>query len=178
MYNCQLLVDLAGRNALWGAAAHLFEAFKPLGSPHNPPDPLPAAPSPASTPAQTPSVPRASSRLQRGWSGLSHLDPRKGSVGAPPAAARLLGQNSHGRGCCVSCSTHFCVTTSPSGVKGLMWFLDWVCIMFACSALEQVYQLKLAFTSCVSRSGQPDCICNKQSLVLDLSVTACLFVSR
>lgn len=93
MYNCQLLIDLAGRNALWGAAAHLFEAFKPLGPPHNPS----AAALPPS-PAQNPNLLRAASGLQRGGSGLSPMGSRRGAAGAAPAAAKLLSQDSLAQG--------------------------------------------------------------------------------
>lgn len=34
--DCQLLVDLSTRNAVWGAAMHLFHAFRPLPSPTAP----------------------------------------------------------------------------------------------------------------------------------------------
>lgn len=64
VHNCQLLVDLAGRNAIWGAAAHLFMAFKPL---------VPApkrSPPGMSQPPGTPGLHRGSSGLQRGHSGV------------------------------------------------------------------------------------------------------------
>ena len=64
VHNCQLLVDLAGRNAIWGAAAHLFLAFKPL---------VPApkrSPPGSSQPPGTPGLHRGSSGLQRGHSGV------------------------------------------------------------------------------------------------------------
>ncbi|KAL0047867.1 hypothetical protein WJX82_001975 [Trebouxia sp. C0006] len=64
VHNCQLLVDLAGRNAIWGAAAHLFMAFKPLvpAPKHSPPG--------MSQPPGTPGLHRGSSGLQRGHSGV------------------------------------------------------------------------------------------------------------
>ena len=93
VYNCQLLVDLAGRNAVWGAAAHLFEAFRPLQSPHNPP-----AAALAHSPAQNPHLLRAASGLQRGGSGVSPVGPRKAVLGAAPAAAKLPSQNSLAQG--------------------------------------------------------------------------------
>ena len=89
--NCRLLIDLAGRNALWGAAAHLFEAFKPLVPPHN--APTAAA---ASSLAQTPKLSRAPSGLQRGGSSLSLMGARKGGKGGTPA--KLLPQDSLARG--------------------------------------------------------------------------------
>ena len=64
VHNCQLLVDLAGRNAIWGAAAHLFMAFKPL---------VPApkrSPPGMSQPPGTSGLHRGSSGLQRGHSGV------------------------------------------------------------------------------------------------------------
>ena len=95
VYNCQLLIDLAGRNALWGAAAHLFEAFKPLGAPQTPP-----AAAPASSTVQTPSLPRAPSGLQRGGSSRSLMGPRKGAFGgaSSAAAAKLPRQDSLAQG--------------------------------------------------------------------------------
>ena len=92
VYNCQLLIDLAGRNAVWGAAAHLFEAFRPLGPPHTPP-----AVALAASPAQNPNLFRASSGLQRGGSG-SPMGLRRGALGAAPAAARLPSQSSLAQG--------------------------------------------------------------------------------
>lgn len=89
--NCRLLIDLAGRNALWGAAAHLFAAFKPLVPPHSAP-----SAAAASSPAQTPKLPRAPSGLQRGTSGLSLVGPRTGAKGGTPA--KLLPQDSLARG--------------------------------------------------------------------------------
>ena len=91
MYNCRLLIDLASRNALWSAAAHLFEAFKPLGTPQTPP-------ALAQSPAQNPDLLRASSGLQRGGSGLSPMGPRWGALGAAPAAAKLPSQDSLAQG--------------------------------------------------------------------------------
>ena len=62
--NCQLVVDLAGRNAIWGAVAHLFMAFKPLV-------PTPKPQPPGAPQAQgSPGLQRGSSGLQRGHSGL------------------------------------------------------------------------------------------------------------
>lgn len=96
VHNCQLLVDLAGRNALWGAAAHLFMAFKPLvpKPPPSPPGP-PASP----TPAQASNLQKAPSGLQREGSGLSRMGSRKGSLGATPIAdTKLLSQDSFTQG--------------------------------------------------------------------------------
>ena len=116
MYNCQLLIDLAGRNALWGAAAHLFEAFKPLGPSHNTP-----AAALAPSPAQNSNLFRASSGLQRGGSGVSPMDPRRGALGAAPAAAKLPSQDSlaQGKACCLHvqhCSKGMC-----SGLRAHMY---------------------------------------------------------
>ena len=57
VHNCQVLVDLASRNALWGAAAHLFMAFKPL------------APAPKPNSSAQHAAQRATA-LHRGSSGL------------------------------------------------------------------------------------------------------------
>ncbi|KAL0027199.1 hypothetical protein WJX77_002651 [Trebouxia sp. C0004] len=64
VHNCQLLVDLAGRNAIWGAAAHLFMAFKPLvpAPKHSPPG--------THQPPGTPGLHHGRSGLQRGHSGV------------------------------------------------------------------------------------------------------------
>lgn len=76
---------------MWGAAAHLFEAFKPLSPPHNPP--AAAASSPP-----TPKLPRTPSGLQRGESGLSLVGPKKGAKGTSPLATKLLPQDSLAKG--------------------------------------------------------------------------------
>lgn len=86
VHNCQLLVDLASRNALWGAAAHLFMAFKPLV-----PAPKPAAPSSPRHP-QGSALHRGTSGLHRGPSGL-----QRGHSGLPSprnGATTLMGQTS------------------------------------------------------------------------------------
>ncbi len=102
VHNCQLLVDLAGRNAVWGAAAHLFMAFKPV---------VPTAMSNASvhSPSQGSSLQRGTSGLQRGTSGLQRghsglPSPRTG--GAAASSKGLLGQGSftHQGQCLSLCS--------------------------------------------------------------------------
>ena len=76
--NCQLLVDLAGRNAIWGAVAHLLMAFKPL------------APAPKPQPPGTPQA-QGNPGLQRGTSGL-----QRGPSGLP--SPRTSGGHLHGQG--------------------------------------------------------------------------------
>ena len=77
VHNCQLLVDLASRNALWGAAAHLFMAFKPLVPALKPAAPSsPRHPQGSALHRGTSGLHRGPSGLQRGHSGLH--SPRNG----------------------------------------------------------------------------------------------------